>query len=151
MVSLSSQLEFLDTRPEPADWQSELARSVRDPAELCRMVGLSSLAAEAAMQAADGFPILVPRPYLARIRTGDAGDPLLLQVLPRRAELDQTPGFTVRIHWAKLASLCGPGLLWKYQNRILILATQSCAVHCRFCFRRHFPFNNGPPIPIKVG
>jgi EF-P beta-lysylation protein EpmB len=148
MVSLASQLEFLDTQPEPTDWQSELARSVRDPAELCRLVGLSSTAAEAVMQAADGFPILVPRPYLARIRTGDTGDPLLLQVLPRRAELDQTPGYTPD-PLGETASLCGLGLLWKYQNRILILATPMCAVHCRFCFRRHFPFNNSLQSPSK--
>jgi EF-P beta-lysylation protein EpmB len=141
MVSLSSQLEFLDTQPEPTGWQSELARSVRDAAELCRLVGLSSAAAEAVMQATNGFPILVPRPYLARIRIGDAGDPLLLQVLPRRAELDQTPGYASD-PLGESASFCGPGLLWKYQNRILILATPLCAVHCRFCFRRHFLFNN---------
>jgi L-lysine 2,3-aminomutase len=148
MVSLSSKLEFLDTQPEPSDWQNELARSVRDPAELCRLVGLSPTAAEAVVQAANGFPILVPRPYLARIRIRDAGDPLLLQVLPRRAELDQTPGYTPD-PLGEITSLCGPGLLWKYQNRILILATPLCAVHCRFCFRRHFPFNNGSQSPSK--
>jgi EF-P beta-lysylation protein EpmB len=148
MVSLSSQLEFLDTRQVRSDWQSELARSVRDPAELCRLVGLSSSTAEAAVQAANGLPILVPRPYLARIRTGDAGDPLLLQVLPRKAELDQTPGYAPD-PLGETTSFCGTGLLWKYQNRILILATQTCAVHCRFCFRRHFLFDNSLQSPSK--
>jgi len=150
MASLASQSEYMEALSEPVDWQRELARSVRDPAELCRLVGLPSTAAEAAMQAAEGFPILVPRPYIARIRTGDVSDPLLLQVLSCPAELSQTPGFTPD-PLGEIATLCGPGLLWKYQNRILILATQSCAVHCRFCFRRHFHFDESLQSPSKWG
>jgi L-lysine 2,3-aminomutase len=150
MASLAPQTGFLDTRTRPADWQIELAHAVRDPVELCRLVGLSSSAAEAAALAADGLPILVPRPYLARIRAGDACDPLLLQVLPREAELGRTPGFTAD-PLGESAALYGPGLLWKYQNRILILATPQCAVHCRFCFRRHFLFNNSLESPSKWG
>jgi EF-P beta-lysylation protein EpmB len=148
MANLALKLDSLDAQSGPADWQRELAHAVRDPAELCRLAGLPSRAAEAAMQAANGLPILVPRPYLARIRPGDADDPLLLQVLPRMAELDQTPGFTPD-PLGENAALCGPGLLWKYQNRILILATPLCAVHCRFCFRRHFPFDKSPESQLK--
>jgi L-lysine 2,3-aminomutase len=150
MASLTFQTEFLEGRPEPVAWQRELAQSVRDPAELCRLVGLPSAAAEAALEATEGFSILVPRPYLARIRPGDADDPLLLQVLPRPAEMNQTPGFTPD-PLGENATLCGPGLLWKYQNRILILTTQSCAVHCRFCFRRHFLFDTSTETPAKWG
>jgi EF-P beta-lysylation protein EpmB len=106
--------------------------------------------AEAAAQSADGLPILVPRPYLARIRPGNADDPLLLQVLPRMAEFAQTPGFS-QDPLGEKAALCGPGLLWKYQNRILILTTPLCAVHCRFCFRRHFPVDKCPQSPSKWG
>ena len=72
--------------PGPADWQSVLAESVRSPAELCRLLGLEPALAAEAERAAGGFPLLVPRPYLARIRPGDPADPLLLQVLPRAAE-----------------------------------------------------------------
>ncbi len=100
------------------------------------------------MRAADGMPILVPRPYLARIRSQDVGDPLLLQVLPREAELSPSPGYTPD-PLGESSALCGPGLLWKYQNRILILATPKCAVHCRFCFRRHFLFDNALQSPSK--
>ncbi|MGD0654392.1 MAG: EF-P beta-lysylation protein EpmB [Thermoguttaceae bacterium] len=148
MQSLALQTEFMEAQSGPAEWQRELACAVCDPAELCRLAGLSSTAAKAAMQAANGLPILVPRPYLARIRPGDADDPLLLQVLPRMAELDQTPGYAPD-PLGENAALCGPGLLWKYQNRILILATPLCAVHCRFCFRRHFPFDKSPESPSK--
>ena len=148
MASLTFQTEFMEDRPELSVWQRELAHSVCDPAELCRLVGLPSSAAEAAVKAASGFAIQVPRPYLARIRPGDANDPLLLQVLPRLAELDQSLGFTPD-PLGENAFLCGPGLLWKYQNRILILTTQSCAVHCRFCFRRHFLFDESLQSPSK--
>jgi L-lysine 2,3-aminomutase len=150
MESLALQSEFLDAPPKPTDWQRELARSVRDPAELCRLVGLPSSVADSAQRSTAGFPVLVPRPYLARIRTGDADDPLLLQVLPRQAELNQTPGFSAD-PLGETTVLCSPGLLWKYQNRILILTTPSCAVHCRFCFRRHFNFDDGIQSPSKCG
>ena len=148
MASLAFQMDVLDARSEQTQWQRELAQSVRDPAELCRLAGLPSTAAEAAVQAANGLPILVPRPYLARIRSGDIGDPLLLQVLPRSAELAQVSGFTPD-PLGEFAVLCSAGLLWKYQNRILILATTSCAVHCRFCFRRHFLFDYHLKSPPK--
>jgi L-lysine 2,3-aminomutase len=150
MTSLAFPMEFSEDRQNPSDWRRELSRSVRDPAELCQLVGLPSAVAEAAKQAAEGFSILVPRPYLARIKPGDPGDPLLLQVLPQLAEIDQSPGFTPD-PLGEIATLCGPGLLWKYQNRILILTTQSCAVHCRFCFRRHFLFDPSLKTPTKWG
>jgi EF-P beta-lysylation protein EpmB len=150
MASLAFQMDVLDARSEQTQWQRELSQSVRDPAELCRLVGLPTTAVEAVIKAAAGLPILVPRPYIARIRPGDAGDPLLLQVLPRPAELGHVPGFTPD-PLGEIAALCCPGLLWKYQNRLLILTTQQCAVHCRFCFRRHFLHQNGHQTTLKWG
>jgi L-lysine 2,3-aminomutase len=125
----------------PADWQTVLAASVRSPAELCRLVGLPPAVAAEAEGAAAGFPVLVPRPYLDRIRRGDPDDPLLRQVLPRAAELAETPGYsTDPLHEAD-AAVC-PGLLSKYHGRSLMVATAACAVHCRFCFRRHFRYSD---------
>ena len=119
------------------DWQTVLAESVRDPAEFCRLLGLeASLAAEAEL-AAGGFPLLVPRSFLSRIRRGDPADPLLLQVLPQVVENATTPGFSID----PLGEADGcrrPCLLRKYQGRILMVTTGACSVHCRFCFRRHF-------------
>ena len=145
---LAGAPELPDTRAHAADWQEELANAVRDPVELCRLVGLSSTAADAARHAAIRLPVLVPRPYLARIRPGDARDPLLVQVLPREPELSSPPGFTPD-PLGESSALCAPGLLWKYQNRILILTTPNCAVHCRFCFRRHFLSGNALQSPLK--
>lgn len=117
---------------------------MRDPHELCRLLDLpSSLGAEAA-RAAAGFPLLVPRPYLARITPGDPTDPLLVQVLPLTEELADVPGF--RADPLGEADSPQPGLLAKYQGRSLIVATGACGVHCRFCFRRHFPYPTSPTL-----
>jgi len=118
-----------------------LADSVRSPAELCRLLGLDPTLATEAERAAGGFSLMVPRPYLARIRPGDPADPLLLQVLPRAAEMAAPPGYSPD-PLGEVDACCGPGLLQKYQGRILMVATGLCAVHCRFCFRRHFPYEN---------
>jgi EF-P beta-lysylation protein EpmB len=85
--------------------------------------------------------MLVPRPYVARIRPGDAADPLLLQVLPSGEELVAMPGF-VQDPLAETETLQEPGLLAKYASRVLMVTTGACAVHCRFCFRRHFPYQD---------
>jgi L-lysine 2,3-aminomutase len=125
--------------PAGALWQSILAEAVRSPTELCQRLGLAPTLAAEAEQASDGFPMLAPRPYLARIRPGDPSDPLLLQVLPRLAETVATPGYSAD-PLGEAEALCGPNLLRKYQGRILMVTTGTCGVHCRFCFRRHFPY-----------
>jgi EF-P beta-lysylation protein EpmB len=125
--------------PAEADWQSILAEAVRSPAELCHMLGLDPALAVEAQGAADGFPLLAPRPYLARIRPGNPADPLLLQIMPRAAETASATGFQAD-PLGEADAVCGPGLLRKYQGRILMVASRSCGVHCRFCFRRHFPY-----------
>jgi len=117
-----------------------LDEAIRDTAELCRLLDLDpALWAEAAT-ATGQWPLLVPRPYLSRIRRGDPADPLLLQVLPKAAELATAPGYSAD-PLGEAHARCGPGLLRKYQGRILMVTTGACAVHCRFCFRRHFSFD----------
>jgi L-lysine 2,3-aminomutase len=93
--------------------------------------------------AVQGFPLLVPRGFAALMRPGDPADPLLRQVLPLGDELAAVPGYTADpLH----ESECGaaPGLLSKYQGRSLLVTTGACAVHCRYCFRRHFPYDGLP-------
>jgi L-lysine 2,3-aminomutase len=84
------------TSTEPARWQRELAAAIRDPAELCRELGLDAALAAAAAHATDGFPLLVPRGFVARMRPGDPADPLLLQANSprwrRRESCGSTPG-----------------------------------------------------------
>ncbi|MGH8401515.1 MAG: EF-P beta-lysylation protein EpmB [Gammaproteobacteria bacterium] len=123
----------------PARWQTELADAIRDPAELLRMLELDPAAASAG--AARQFPLRVPRAFVARMRKGDPTDPLLRQVLATDAELADMPGF-VADPVADLASRRHPGVLHKYRNRVLLITTGACGVHCRYCFRRHFPYQD---------
>ncbi|MCL4164375.1 UNVERIFIED_CONTAM: hypothetical protein GTU68_046434 [Idotea baltica] len=90
------------------------------------------------------FPLRVPEPFVARMRCGDPTDPLLRQVLPMLAEREVSPELCDD-PLAEQAALATPGLLHKYQGRALVISTGACAVHCRYCFRRHFPYaDNGP-------
>ncbi len=133
---------------EPQAWEALLRASVTDPDELCRRLGLPEQAAEQARSAAADFPVRVPRPWLGRIRRGDPADPLLAQVLPRPAETQCVPGYSDD-PLGERARCWAPGLLWKYQGRCLMVASPTCAVHCRFCFRRHFPFAHAAEDPLE--
>jgi KamA family protein len=129
--------------PNHLDWKVALADAVTDPAEFCRRLELPAPAAQGAARAARAFSILVPRTFLARIRAGDPGDPLLAQVLPTEAELTRVAEFTAD-PVGEADAVDASGLLRKYANRSLILTTAACGVHCRFCFRRHFAFPVSP-------
>src|SRR5262245_38880420 len=123
--------------PRYASWQEAMKDAVRDPAELCRLLDLPTQVAERARLAARQFPLFVPRGYLSRMRPGDVTDPLLRQVLPLEKELADVPGF-VTDPVGDAAATRQPGLLHKYNGRVLLVTTGTCAVHCRYCFRRHF-------------
>lgn len=127
------------TQPEPLpDWRQSLREAVTDARELLALVGLPELANR--LPAGDaGFPLKVPRAFVARMRRGDPADPLLLQVLPVLAELDEVPGFTDDAV-GDLDAITAHGVLHKYAGRALLIAAGSCAVNCRYCFRRHFPY-----------
>jgi EF-P beta-lysylation protein EpmB len=124
---------------EPGDlrWQEVLSGAVRDLEELLALVELKRDAVPAAADPGD-FPLLVPRGYIARIRKGDPRDPLLLQVLPRKQEQAVVPGFgSDPVRETRLAD---GGLIRKYPGRALVVTTAACPVHCRYCFRREFPY-----------
>jgi EF-P beta-lysylation protein EpmB len=120
--------------------------AVRDPIELCRRLELPRSCWRGAEQASRSFPVFAPLEYIARMRKGDPNDPLLRQVLPVGGELDLSPEFVhdpVEDRRFQIA----PGLLQKYEGRALMIVTGACAVHCRYCFRRHFPYGETPPSP----
>jgi EF-P beta-lysylation protein EpmB len=124
---------------QPERWQQLWREAVTDPLDLLRRLDLETEAAHLLAPADTGFPMRVPEGFVARMRRGDANDPLLLQVLPRVAELLDAPGFT-RDAVGDLAARAAHGVLHKYAGRALLIATGSCAIHCRYCFRRHFPY-----------
>ncbi len=127
--------------PRYASWQDALKDAVRDVDELRRLMGLPP--DTAAARATAGFPLLVPRGYVARMRPGDPNDPLLRQVLPVGEEEADVPGF-VADPVGDAPAARQPGLLQKYAGRVLLVATGACAVHCRYCFRRHYPYSDTP-------
>lgn len=118
-------------------WRRALAEAITDPVQLCSELDLDP--ALVCTTAALGFGLRVPRGFVARMRRGDPHDPLLLQVLPQGAESAPAPGFTLD-PVGDLTSRAAPGVLHKYHGRALLVATGACAVHCRYCFRRHFPY-----------
>ncbi|MBK8182134.1 MAG: EF-P beta-lysylation protein EpmB [Candidatus Competibacteraceae bacterium] len=120
-------------------WQQELARAISDPAELLRELELDLELLPAARAAAKQFPLRVPRGFVARMRKGDPHDPLLRQVLPLAAELTPVAGF-IADPVGDRSSQVAPGVLHKYQGRALLVVTGACAIHCRYCFRREFPY-----------
>src|SRR5215212_1307263 len=126
-------------------WQTELAHVISDPAELLRRLSLDSALLPAAQRAARLFPLRVPEGFIARMKPGDVNDPLLRQILPLDVECDAAPGFAAD-PVGDLDAMPVPGLLHKYHGRVLLVATGACAVHCRYCFRRHFPYDSESPL-----
>jgi L-lysine 2,3-aminomutase len=124
---------------QPPSWQQALRDAVRDPRELLSLLGLEKAALAVSAEAAAQFPLRVPRGFVARMRHGDPQDPLLRQVLPLDEEMRPVPGFSLDAV-GDAAAVAGHGVIHKYQGRALLVATGSCAVHCRYCFRRHFPY-----------
>ena len=125
--------------PRTIDWKNALANAIRDPAELLALLELPRRLLPAAREAARSFPLLVPRGYAALMARGDPADPLLRQVLPLQREQEKAPGYSLDPVGDR-ASSPGPGVLHKYRGRILLLATGGCAINCRYCFRRHYPY-----------
>ncbi len=124
---------------QPRPWQQAWRDAVRDPRELLTLVGLEPAALAISDAAAAQFPLRVPRGFVARMRRGDPADPLLRQVLPLDDEMQPVPGFSADAV-GDGAARAGRGLIRKYRGRALLVATGSCAINCRYCFRRHFPY-----------
>lgn len=124
---------------QPERWQSLWRDALRDPVELLEMLGLDELAGRVSSTAARQFAMRVPRGYAARMRRGDRQDPLLRQVLPVDDEDRLVPGFSLDAV-GDHAARGDTGVIHKYHGRALLVATGSCAIHCRYCFRRHFPY-----------
>lgn len=125
-------------------WQNALIEAVTDPKELIQLLELDESFIESARAAAAMFPLKVPRAFIARIKKGDINDPLLRQVLPLGIELEPKAGYTTDpLEEANANPI--PGLLHKYRGRVLLTLVGTCGVNCRYCFRRHFPYEKNNP------
>lgn len=127
--------------PAREDWLQQLADVVTEPAELLQLLNLDHLPElQAGHDARRLFALRVPRAFIRRMAQGDPNDPLLRQVVTQASEFTVTPGYSTDPLDEQTAAV--PGLLHKYVNRALLLVKGGCAVNCRYCFRRHFPYQD---------
>jgi L-lysine 2,3-aminomutase len=117
-----------------------MREAISCPETLVRSLGLDPALVSPAHAAASKFRLRVPLGYVARMRRGDPNDPLLRQVLPIASENDYAPDYGPD-PLGEAAARRAPGLLQKYHGRVLLITTSVCAVHCRYCFRREFPYS----------
>ncbi|MEX1221172.1 MAG: EF-P beta-lysylation protein EpmB [Idiomarina sp.] len=130
-----SQIAISEVRPQ---WQQELAQACSDPVELGQLLQLPEHFIQQNLAARQLFPMRVPHHFISLMHKGDIADPLLRQVLPLADEFVQKPGFTEDPLLEQDSEL--PGLLHKYKSRVLVVFRGGCAINCRYCFRRHFPY-----------
>lgn len=124
-------------------WQTLLAQAVKSTDELFTLLQIDPAQLKT-RTFTDNFPLRVPHGFVQRMNKGDSRDPLLLQVLPVQQETVATDGFLCD-PLEELNSMPIPGLLHKYRGRALLTVTGACAIHCRYCFRRHFPYADANP------
>jgi len=125
-------------------WQQDLIEAITDPKELLELLEIDLELLPAAIAATKLFPLKVPRGFLSRIKKNDLNDPLLKQILPLGAELEEVFGYEKDpLKESSVNPI--PGLLHKYSGRVLLTLVGTCAINCRYCFRRHFPYEKNNP------
>ena len=122
----------------------QLAGAIRDPRELCRRLGLDATLIPGAEAGHSLFEVRVPEAFAARMRQADPDDPLLRQVLPLDAEQTSPEGY-VTDPLQEAQHTARRGLIHKYAGRVLLITSPACAINCRYCFRRHFPYQENAP------
>lgn len=135
-IQIQTLSETAESKPQ---WLQDLAEAFNDPTKLLQFLELNPADFEQAMPARRLFPLRVPKPFAQRIEKGNKNDPLLLQVMLLADEFTPAEGF-VKDPLEEQQSPA-PNLLHKYHNRLLFMVKNSCAVNCRYCFRRHFPYD----------
>lgn len=126
------------------NWQLSLKKAITNPDELCRELALDPKMFSQISEMTTHFPLQLPREFLARMEKGNPQDPLLLQVLPVVRELINSSGYSLDpLNENKSNRISG--LLHKYRGRVLLTLSSACAIHCRYCFRRHFPYKENTP------
>lgn len=121
-----------------SNWQKELADCITDPVALLEQLELNPAEYQLDMPARKLFPLRVPRPFMRRMEKGNPQDPLFLQVFTQAREFNLHPDYS--LDPLQEQDNHSPGLLHKYQSRVLLVVRGGCAVNCRYCFRRHFPY-----------
>ncbi len=123
-----------------ATWLTELARAFNHPHDLLHYLELDPTEFERDSQARRLFALRVPRAFADKMRKGDRTDPLFLQAMSLQQEFTDVPGFVTDPLEEQHSP--APNILHKYHNRVLFMLKNSCAINCRYCFRRHFPYDD---------
>lgn len=145
MIPQTEAIRQADTTDsDDVSWQHALANVIRDPEELFDVLELDRSKLPDALRACSDFPLQVPRAFVDRMVKGDWSDPLLQQILPLGQELDVHPGFS-NDPLLEASDNPIPGLIHKYQGRVLLIVSGGCAINCRYCFRRHFAYQQNNP------
>jgi EF-P beta-lysylation protein EpmB len=134
------QNSILLTAGKNSDWQFELSSAITSVEELLKLLELEHLS-DTLVHNPD-FRLLVPRAFANKMQPGNADDPLLKQILPMVSENNHS-GNADPV--GDLNAMITPGVLHKYKGRVLLITTGACAIHCRYCFRRHFPYSTANP------
>ena len=127
------------TIPKTPSWQQQMARSFTRLSTLLEWLGLDRDKLSYQCDDSADFPFRVTRDFASRMHKGDAYDPLLLQVLPLQQESVVADGFSLD-PVGDMHAAVSQGVLQKYNGRALLITTAACAIHCRYCFRQHFPY-----------
>ena len=139
ITQIDPQLHLCDEN----SWQKDLRQVITDPKKLLTLLDINTDDYLQHFKARQLFPVRVPLPFIKRMKNGDFNDPLLKQVMPLSSEFIVTDGFTtdpLQEH-----DTVAEGLLHKYKNRVLMIVKSGCAINCRYCFRRHFPYQENSP------
>jgi EF-P beta-lysylation protein EpmB len=128
-----------EQQAEEQAWRQQFAQSIRTPKALLESLQFDQQQIQSMLADEQGFSTLVPSSYVQRMQAKNPLDPLLLQVLAQRAEAKVHPDFN-HDPLAEADFNPAPGVVHKYQGRALLIAAGHCAINCRYCFRRHFPY-----------
>ncbi|WP_051090338.1 EF-P beta-lysylation protein EpmB [Psychromonas ossibalaenae] len=135
-----AQIITVNNTDDLPSWQKELANAIKNPLQLLQLLDISPQSVRLSDPARKSFPMLVPRPFIRKMKKGDINDPLLKQILPVSDEELISPDYSVDPLQEHESIV--PGLLHKYKSRVLLILKSGCAVNCRYCFRRHFPYQD---------
>ena len=141
---MGNQVTSLIRSDRSLNWQDQLSDLITDPEELLDLLQLDPEACPYSLEALSQFPLKAPRPFVERIERGNWHDPLLKQIWPAQEEQSKTESFVADPLDEQNFNPV-PGLLHKYQGRVLLTAAPHCAIHCRYCFRRHFDYQANSP------
>lgn len=138
---LSNVAPIIARSDDHASWQQQLADISFSAQALLDLLELPKSVLPAGIKGAEDFPIRVPMAYINRIEKGNIHDPLLRQIWPLLEETHTPPTGFVLDPLGEASSNKTPGIVHKYKNRVLLVVNGSCAIHCRYCFRRHFAYD----------